>query len=280
MLYYTWFYKTIKEMNDKGFQPYDISDRVAVIIGGARDLGFDMAEALAEAGCDIAITSRSHESAEVAAEKLRSGYGVDVLSAALDIRDHQKVMEFAEKIREWKGNVDILVNNAGGNVGSPASLFERDPEHIRQLIDTNLTGVLFCCQAFGKMMAEKGSGSIINIASIAGMVGRDRRMYSNSDMGGQPIDYAAAKAGVIGMTMDLAGFLSPMGVRVNCISPGGFERGQPEAFIRDYSDATPMGRMGRDGIDMKGTVLYLAAPASDYVTGQNIVVDGGFSIWK
>ncbi len=129
-------------------------------------------------------------------------------------------------------------------------------------------------------MADQGSGSIINIASIAGMLGRDRRMYSHSGMDGQPVDYAAAKAGVIGMTRDLAGFLSPMGVRVNCISPGGFERGQPEAFIEAYCDSTPMGRMGRDGVDMKGTVLFLASSASDYITGQNIVVDGGFSIWK
>ena len=112
------------------------------------------------------------------------------------------------------------------------------------------------------------------------MLGRNRKMYSNTGMDGQPVDYAAAKAGVIGMTRDLAGFLSPMGVRVNCISPGGFERGQPKAFIEAYSDSTPMGRMGRDGVDMKGTVLFLASSASDYITGQNIVVDGGFSIWK
>ena len=135
-------------MTEKRFQPYEITGKMAVIIGGARDLGFDMAEVLAEAGCNLAITSRSQESAEVAAGKLRSGFGVEVLSAALDIRDHQEVMDFAEKIREWKGDVDILVNNAGGNFGSPASLFERDPEHMRQLIDTNLIGILFCCQAF------------------------------------------------------------------------------------------------------------------------------------
>ena len=267
-------------MAKNALNQYAIAGKTAVVIGGTRDLGFDMAEALAEAGCNLAITSRSPEKAEASAVKLRSGFGVEVLSAGLDIRDHQKVVDFAEKIRDWKGNADILVNNAGGNLGSPANLFERDPEHIRQLIDTNLTGVLYCCQAFGRMMAEQGSGCIINIASVAGMLGRDRRMYSNSGMDGQPIDYAAAKAGVIGMTKDLAGFLSPMGVRVNCISPGGFERGQPESFIKDFSDSTPMGRMGRDGVDMKGTVLFLAAPASDYVTGQNIVVDGGFSIWK
>ena len=98
-------------------------------------------------------------------------------------------------------------------------------------------------------------------------------------MKGQPVEYAAAKAGVIGLTRDLAGLLSPMGVHVNAISPGGFARKLPEGFVRDYSDRTPLGRMGRDGVDLKGAVLFLAASASDYVTGQNLVVDGGFSIW-
>ena len=268
-------------MADKIFKPFNLTGKLAVIIGGARDLGFDMAEALADAGCNLVITSRSIESAEVAAQELRSGSGVEVMPEKLDIRNTRQIADLAEKIRDWKGHVDILVNNAGGNVKlSPGNLFERDPEHIRQLIDINLTGVLLCCQAFGRIMADQGWGNIINIASIAGMLGRDRRMYSNSGMDGQPIDYAAAKAGVIGMTRDLAGFLSPMGIRVNCISPGGFERGQPEAFIKSYKDSTPMGRMGRDGVDMKGTVLFLASSASDYITGQNIVVDGGFSIWK
>ena len=130
-------------------------------------------------------------------------------------------------------------------------------------------------------MARQGSGKIINIASMAGLVGRDRRMYEKNGMNGQPIEYAAAKAGVVGMTRDLAGLLSPLGVQVNAISPGGFARSTlPAGFVRDYSDRTPMKRMGRDGVDLKGAVLFLAAPASDYVTGQNLVVDGGFSIWR
>jgi NAD(P)-dependent dehydrogenase (short-subunit alcohol dehydrogenase family) len=166
-------------MTNIKFQPFDLTGKLAVIIGGARDLGYDMAEALAEAGCNLAITSRSMESAEAAAEKLRSGSGVEVMPELLDIRDTRQILDFSEKTRNWKGNVDILVNNAGGNVRlSPGNLFERDPEHIRQLIDINLTGVLLCCQAFGRILADQGWGSIINIASVAGMLGRDRRMYS------------------------------------------------------------------------------------------------------
>ena len=129
-------------------------------------------------------------------------------------------------------------------------------------------------------MAGQGHGKIINIASIAGIIGRDRRMYERNEMAGQPIDYAAAKAGVIGMTLDLAGLLSPNGVGVNAISPGGFNRNLPEGFVHDYADRTPLGRMGRDGVDLKGAILFLASPASDYVTGHNLVVDGGFTSWQ
>lgn len=260
---------------------FQMDGKVAVVIGGARDLGFDMAEALAEVGCDLVITSRSKQSAEKTAEKLKRETGRDVLADGLDICDYDQVMTFAEKARDWKGRVDVLVNNAGGGLGlTPTNLFQRKPEHIEQLINTNLTAVLVCCKAFGQIMAEQGSGSIINIASIAGIVGRDRRMYNENDLGDQPVDYAAAKAGVIGMTRDLAGLLTPMGVRVNTISPGGFERGQATAFTKAYSRETPMGRMGIDGVDLKGAAVFLASDASGYVTGHNLVVDGGFVIWK
>ncbi len=130
-------------------------------------------------------------------------------------------------------------------------------------------------------MCAQRQGKIISIASIAALVGRDRRIYERNGLNGQPIDYAAAKAGVLGMTRDLAAVLSPWGICVNAISPGGFERDDmPRGFVRDYSDRTPLGRMGRDGVDIKGAALFLASSASDYVTGHNLVVDGGFSLWR
>ena len=260
---------------------YNLQGQTAVIIGGARDLGYDMAEILAAAGCEIALSSRDLARAEMAAEKLRAAHNCEVLAGALDICDHAQVAAFGDKVQAWRGSVDILVNNAGGGLDlQPTHFFDRDPVHIAQLIDTNLKGILYSCQVFGRKMAERGSGSIINIASIAGLCGRDRRMYEQTGLPEQPIEYAAAKAGVIGATRDLAGLLSPKDVRVNAISPGGFERGQPQAFIDAYSDATPLGRMGRDGVDLKGAALFLASPASAYVTGHNLVVDGGFLMWK
>ncbi len=260
---------------------FRLDGKVAVVTGGARNLGYDMAEALAEAGAHLVITSRDISSAREAAGSLRKAHGAEVLPLALDVTKPRQVAIVAGKALAWKGHVDVLINNAGGGSGkSPAHLFERSTKDMDALLAANLNGALYCCQAFGRIMAKQGCGKIINIASIAALVGRDRRMYSRNGMLGQPIDYAAAKAGIVGMTQDLAGLLSPMGICVNAISPGGFARGQPKGFIKDYSHATPLGRMGRDGVDLKGAALFLASPASDYVTGHNLVVDGGFSMWK
>lgn len=262
-------------------QLFDLTGRVALVTGGAVNLGRDGASVLAAAGCDVVITSRDIERARRAAEELKRTYGRDALPLELDHTDGSGVERAAEAAAAWRGRIDILLNNAGGGSNKGlARLYERPPADIARMIEVNLTGVLYCCREVGKIMAARGRGKIINMASIAGIVGRDRRMYERSQMPGQSIDYAAAKAGVIGMTRDLAGFLSPMGVHVNAISPGGFDRDLPEKFVEDYSDRTPLRRMGRDGIDLKGAILFLASPASDYVTGHNLVVDGGFTIWQ
>ena len=261
---------------------FNLSGKVAVVVGGARDLGYDMAEILGEAGADVWVSSRTAAHATEAAGKLDQRFAGDCRGTELDVRDYEAIERFAAKAVDWKGHVDILVNNAGGTPpGSPGPLFERTADDIEHLIAINLTGPLLCCKAFGKKMAEQGSGKIINISSVAALVGRDRRMYQRNEMAGQSIDYAAAKAGVLGMTRDLAALLSPRGVCVNAIAPGGFgPRALPEGFVSDYSNRTPLGRMGRDGVDLKGAALFLASPASDYVTGQTIVVDGGFSSWQ
>jgi len=263
-------------------ESFRLDGKVALITGGARDLGFDIAVALAEAGADVIVTSRTLAKAQRSGEAIKSRYGAETLGLQLDHCDWPDVERVTRKAREWKGRVDILVNNAGGAVGTgPTNLFERSPEDIVTLVNVNLIGPLFCCKATGALMIEQGSGKIINIASIAGLIGRDRSMYRRNAVNEQPIDYAAAKAGVIGMTRDLAGLMSPHGVCVNAISPGGFDKGLlPDGFVKDYSASTMLGRMGRMGVDLKGAAVFLASAASDYITGANIVVDGGFSVWK
>lgn len=263
-------------------QLFRLDGKVALITGGARHFGHDMATILAEAGAHVAITSRNLAAAQRAAEQLQMDHAVDTLALALDQREHAQVATVVASVAAWRGGrIDILINNAGGGSGlSPSHLLERAPADVLDLIQTNLVGALHCCQEVSRIMVRQKSGKIINIASVAGLIGRDRRMYERHGMKGQPIDYAAAKAGVIGMTRDLAGLLSPHGIQVNAISPGGFERETlPRGFRQEFSDRTPAGRMGIDGVDLKGAALFLAAPASDFVTGQNLVVDGGFSIW-
>ena len=269
-------------MHSEILEMFDLEDKVALVTGGARDFGYEMSCALAAAGADLVITSRSLARAQKSAGELAKIYSHEVLSLAMDQAEFTSVAEMVKSAHAWKGHIDVLVNNAGGNSWDKGArdLLERDPNAIRGMVDANFSGVLYCCKEVGKYMAAQGSGKIVNIASIAGLVGRDRRMYQRTGLPEQPVDYAAVKAGVIGMTRDLAGYFAPKGVYVNAISPGGFERGQPQAFIDAYSDITPLGRMGRDGIDLKGAVLFLSSAASDYVTGHNLVVDGGFAIWK
>ncbi len=261
---------------------FSLKGKVALLTGATQWLGRDMAEIFAENGADIIITSRKEENAKQAAAEIAEKYGVDAIGIALDVKDVDSVVECARKANEFKGHIDILVNNAGGGSGaSEGELIKRDFADIKNMIDTNLTGVIYMCKAVGEYMINQGSGRIINIGSIAGIVGRSRDMYHRSNKREQPVDYAAAKGGVIALTRDLAGYMSPLGINVNCISPGGFDKGDlPDEFVRLYGERTMLGRMGTMGVDLKGAALFLASAASDYVTGINLVVDGGFTVWK
>ncbi len=246
--------------------------------------------ALAEAGADVAITGRSLEAAqksatEIAAEIARpavSGAGRRVAGFACDVRYEDQVIAMVEAVLAEFGKIDILVNNAGNVVSTPDNkpLEARPIEEWNFTIGVNLTGVFLCSKhVVAKAMKPAGHGVIINIGSVAGMVGKDHRVYDGTPMGGVTIDYAAAKGGVINMTREMACWLAQYNIRVNCISPGGFWRKQPEPFVKQYSNLVPMGRMGQDGKEMKGAVVFLASEASSYVTGVNLPVDGGMTAW-
>lgn len=260
---------------------FELNGKVALLTGACKWLGRDMAEVFAEHGCNIILTSRSAQKAQEAADEIAAKYHVEAIGLELDVNSIESIEAMAEAAHNWKGRIDILVNNAGGGSGaSEGHIFDRSYEDIQNMINTNLTGVIFMCKAVGRYMKEARSGKIINIGSIAGLVGRERGMYYKSNKMEQPVDYAAAKGGVISFTRDLAAVMAPFGVNVNCISPGGFDKGDlPDEFVRRYSERTAVGRMGTMGVDLKGAALFLATDASDYVIGQNIVVDGGFTIW-
>jgi short-subunit dehydrogenase len=166
---------------------FNLKDKVAIVTGGHAWLGYDMACALAEAGCNIIITSRKLSRAQETAKKIAEEYQVDTLALEMDQCYHENVKTMAENAYKWKGHIDILINNAGGGSGkSEGNLFKRSPEDIINLINTNLIGALFCCQEVGRYMVEQGWGKIINIGSIAGIVGRDRMMYRKNNKMEQP----------------------------------------------------------------------------------------------
>jgi NAD(P)-dependent dehydrogenase (short-subunit alcohol dehydrogenase family) len=258
---------------------YDLTGRVA--IGGAQTLGLDMAEALGDAGADLVITSRELAKAEAKAAELRETLGVRVLPLGLNVVDEDEVAAaFAAVMAEY-GRLDVLVCNAGGakltGGHNTDTMVLPDWDYV---VRVNLHGTFLCVRAAVPIMKAQGGGSIISIASISGMVGRDRWVYEDSPhMVPNMNCYSAAKAGLIGYMHDVAAENGRYGIRMNCISPGGFERGQPEEFIKRYSKQTPLGRMGKDGTDLKGAVAFLASDASGYVTGVNLPVDGGFTMW-
>lgn len=263
------------------FDSFRLDHRVSLVTGGTRNLGWNTALPLAQAGSAVIVTSRDLNAAKSAADAIRDRCGGEALGLELEVSRFDSVAAMSAAAIAWKGGVDVLVNNAPGHLGgTPTDLFERSPGAIVEMIRGNVCGTLWCCRELGRHMRERGRGSIINIASIAGLLGRDRRMYSDHALSEQPVDYAASKAGLIGLTRDLAAKLGPRGVRVNAISPGGFDNGKIErGFVSAYGSRTALGRMGRMDSDLKGAVVFLASEASTYITGQNLVVDGGFSIF-
>jgi NAD(P)-dependent dehydrogenase (short-subunit alcohol dehydrogenase family) len=260
---------------------FDLSGRVAMVVGGAQNLGLDMAEALAEAGADLAITSRSAEKADVVAAELSEHTGARVIGTVMSVDNETSVKAGFRYVAEQYGRLDVLVTTAGGArmSGGDSSVMGRLAADFEAVVLLNIRGTFLCCREAICMMLPARKGSIITVGSISGMVGRDRSVYIGSDMVPNMADYSAAKGGVIALTRDLAAEVGKWGIRVNCISPGGFERGQPAEFIRRYNAQTMLGRMGKDGQDLKGAVVYLASDASGYVTGQNLAVDGGFTAW-
>ncbi|MBI5034758.1 MAG: SDR family oxidoreductase [Chloroflexi bacterium] len=261
---------------------FDLRGRIALITGGARNLGFDMATALAEAGADIALTSRDLKAAEESARTIAADTRQRVVGFACDVRYEEQVERMVDAVLAAFGQIDILVNNAGNVVSTP----ENKPIENRPLdewdftLDVNLKGTFLCAKhVVAKAMKQAQRGVIVNLSSVAGMVGKDHRVYHNTTMGGVTPDYAAAKGGVITLTRELACWLAQYNIRVNCISPGGFWRGHSETFTQQYSYLVPMGRMGQDGKEIKGAVVFLASEASSYITGINLPIDGGMTAW-
>ncbi len=191
----------------------------------------------------------------------------------LDVTDKTQIKKVIEKIVKKHGKIDVWVNNHGATGKQAVTDFE-------QMIKVNLTGTYNCCVMVAEMMAKSGGGSIINLASIYGLVGPDFSIYKDSQYQGKtigvPAGYSASKGGVIALTTHLASLYASKNIRVNCVSPGGIYDKQSENFVKKYAGKTVLGRMARKN-EVSGALLYLASDLSSYVTGENIVVDGGLT---
>ena len=229
-----------------------LKGKTALVSGAAKNFGMEIAEGLCEAGADVIITSRDLSKAAESAEKLSAAHNAKVIPMAMDLLEEQSIVNLFRDIKARFGGLDILVNNAGGHTKEACGFLERESlPGWKSFIDANLTGTFLMMREYSRLMMPLKSGCVINIASVSSLVGRDRSVYPDG-MTPNPIAYTAAKAGIIGLTYDAAAYLGAFGIRVNAISPGGFERSQPREFIEEYSRRTMLGRMGRAGHDLKG----------------------------
>ena len=248
-------------------QLFDLTGRAAIVTGGSTGLGYQMAEALAEMGANVALCARKKERCEKAAEDLKK-LGVKALGLTCDVRNADQIRGVVDSTFSVFGRIDILINNAGTSWG--AQFEEMKLEHWNKVIETNLTGAFLFSQAAGKFMVPQRSGKIINIASVAGLRGAPPEF--------QATGYHASKGGLIAFTKDLACKWGMHNIQVNAIAPGWFPTHMSEVVIERNREAIleriPLGRLGGDQ-DLKGAAVFLASAASDFVTGHVLVVDGG-----
>jgi NAD(P)-dependent dehydrogenase (short-subunit alcohol dehydrogenase family) len=251
---------------------FDLTGRVAIVTGGGSGIGRQMAEGLAEMGADLVLCARHLERCQQAADELR-GTGVRTLALQCDVRDLAQIEAVVERTVSELGRVDVLVNNAGTVWGAWPE--DTPLEGWQKVVDVNLTGVFLFSQIAGRVMIEQRRGKIVNIASIAALAGAPAEIINS-------VAYNATKGGVISFTRDLACKWARHGITVNAIAPGWFPSEMANVVLDRQGDAVhdriPLRRFGGPD-DLKGAIVFLASPASDYVTGHTLVVDGGESAW-
>ena len=273
----------------KPFDPlkrFRLDEKVALVTGGLGLLGTEYVKTLIGAGARVAVfdieTGRENTFFETHADRSR------LLVLDVDISNRASVESACKAVADRWAAPGILVNNAAIDTPPGASVEDNGPfeEFSEEILDktwaVNVKGMIFCCQSAGRMMATAGGGSIINISSIYGNLSPDQRMYEYRRKGGEnffkPVSYSVTKAAVLNLTRYLATYWADRNIRVNTLSLGGVFNHQDEQFLSQYCSRTPMGRMARKD-EYSSAVLFLASDASSYMTGSNMIIDGGFSAW-
>jgi NAD(P)-dependent dehydrogenase (short-subunit alcohol dehydrogenase family) len=264
---------------------FSLKGKIAVVTGALGLIGKHHCNALVEAGANVVVCDLN----DIECKKFASQLPVQSIGLSADITSKESVIKLKNILIERFGKVDVLVNNAAINdkfedpqTALEESMFENYPlEMFKKSLDVNVTGMFLCSQVIGTEMAKQGSGSIINVASTYGIVAPDQSIYKNEE-GKQTFYKSAAypvtKGAVISFTRFLAAYWGNKGVRVNTLSPGGVQANQDDFFVQNYSAKTPIGRMALPN-DYKGALVFLASDASNYMTGANLVVDGGWTAW-
>jgi len=269
---------------------FDLTERVAIITGGAGFLGPKHAEVIATYGGIPVIVDLPQNEPEIVAKRLANNLGKTVLGYRVDVTQKDQIQNLLDEVLKKLGRVDILINNAANNPKVEAggltgwSRFENFPMSLwDEDLNVILKGSFLCCQVIGSEMARRRSGVILNVASDLAVIAPDQRLYAQDGLPEdqqpvKPVTYSVAKTGLIGLTRYLATYWANAGVRVNAISPGGVYNSQPEEFVQRLSALIPMGRMANLD-EWQGTILFLTSDASSYITGINLVIDGGRSVW-
>lgn len=270
--------------------PFDLTGRVAVITGGAGLLGEQHARAIAAAGGIPVLVDINPQRACEKAAALADEYGVAALGCAADITKEAEIVALRDTILDRFGRLDILINNAANNPKMEASAevnfsrLENFPlAQWEADIAVGLTGAFLCSKVLGSHMAAKGGGVIVNVASDLALIAPDQRIYRQPGVAEdmqpvKPVTYSVVKSALVGLTRYLASYWADHKVRVNAISPGGVYNGQPEDFVQRLTNLIPLGRMAAAN-EYQGAILFLCSDASSYMTGTNLVVDGGRSCW-
>jgi NAD(P)-dependent dehydrogenase (short-subunit alcohol dehydrogenase family) len=264
-----------------------LSGQVAVVTGALGLLGREHCTALTEAGAQVVVTDRDPDGVHSFAAQLAERHGRETLGVDADVSVEATVDRLRDAVLARFGRIDVLVNNAAiddkysSDAAAESRFEEYSVERFRRMLEVNVVGVFLCCQRLGRVMAEAGSGSIINVASTYGVVAPNQSLYrlpNGNQRFFKSAAYPASKGAVLQLTRFLAAYWGRAGVRVNALSPGGVENGQDAHFQAEYSERTPLGRMAQPS-DYRGALVFLASAASAYMTGANLVVDGGFTIW-
>jgi NAD(P)-dependent dehydrogenase (short-subunit alcohol dehydrogenase family) len=268
----------------------NLAGKTAVITGGAGLLGPQHAHALLEHDCNVCLLDIDRERLESNVRTLQQRHPGKVLCGEADITEEAAVLAARREVIERFGRVDILINNAARNpkveAGASAhwSRLEQFPlDQWRQDLEVGLTGTLLCSRIFGETMVARRSGVILNIASDLAVIGPDQRIYRDERLPAaqqpvKPVSYSVVKSALLGLTRYLATYWAEQGIRVNALSPGGVYNEQPADFVTRLTQLIPMGRMARID-EYRAAVVFLCSDASSYMTGQNLVMDGGRTCW-